>query len=204
VIPVLVAAGADPARAALFAPHLQAILPRYGITTPERVAGFVGQVVIESAGLRTLEEGLTYTTTARLRAVWPSRFPSDAAAAPFVRNPQALADFVYAGRNGNGPQASGDGWRFRGRGLKQLTGRANYASAARQTGRPYVEQPDLVAQPMDAVLTAAVFWAGSGCSAAADAQDWDAVTRAVNGPAMLQRAERAAASRAALRALAVA
>ena len=135
--------------------------------------------------------------------MWPSRFPNAAAGAPFAGNPRALANRVYAGKIGNGDEASGDGWRFRGRGLKQLTGRANYARAATRCGRPYLDQPDLVALPDDAVLTACAFWVDAGCNERADAQDWDGITRAVNGPAMLQAVQRARASRAALRAMAV-
>jgi putative chitinase len=201
-LPVLIAAGVKPTQARAFLPVLQAMLPRWGIDNPARVAGWLGQVVVESAGMTALEEGLHYTTAARLVRVWPSRFPTAAAAAPFVGRPKELANRVYAKRNGNGDEASGDGWRYRGRGLKQLTGRTNYANAARRAQRDYVGNPDLVALPDDAVLTAAIFWADSGANAAADAQDWDRCTRLVNGPAMLQAAERARASRAALRAMA--
>lgn len=90
-------------------------------------------------------ESLTYTSAARIRAVWPSRFPTLASAEPFVRNPQGLANRVYGGRMGNtGPD---DGWRYRGRGLAQITGRANYARAARELGRDLAGAPDLALQP---------------------------------------------------------
>jgi len=97
---------------------------------------------------------------------------------------------VYAGRLGNGDEASGDGWRFRGRGLKQLTGRYNYTQAALALGQPYVERPDLVAEPGGACLTAAWFWSQHGCNTFADSSQWDAITRVVNGPGMLQAFER--------------
>lgn len=201
-LPVLIAAGVQPTQARAFLPVLQSMLPRWGIDNPARVAGWLGQVVVESAGMTALEEGLHYRTAARIAAVWPSRFPGGSGAAAFVGRPRELANRVYAKRNGNGDEASGDGWRFRGRGLKQLTGRANYAAAARRAQRDYVSNPDLVALPDDAVLTACIFWTDSGANAAADAQDWDRCTRLVNGPAMLQAVQRARASRAALRAMA--
>lgn len=204
MIGVLTAAGAHPTQARAFAPALMAAFPRFGFTTRERQAAFIGQVMIESTRLTELEEGLSYKTLARLREVFRAfRTMPDAQARAYLQNPKGLANFVYAGRNGNGPEASGDGWRYRGRGLKQLTGRANYSAAALRLGRPYVEQPDLVALPEDAVLTACAFCVNNpGFFAAADAQDWDGVTRIVNGPGMVQAAERARASRAALRAMA--
>lgn len=181
----LIAAGLAPTQARQFAEPLAAACARFDINTPARLAGFVAQCHIESAGFTRLEEGLSYSTPERIRAVFPSRVPSLADAARLVRQPQALANRVYSGRLGNGDEASGDGWRYRGRGIVQLTGRANYADAATALGRPYVEQPELVAQPADACLTAAWFWHSRKLSILADSAQWDAITRAVNGPAML-------------------
>ncbi len=185
-VATLVAAGVPPTQARLFAEPLAAACARFGITTPARVAGFVAQCRVESADFTRLEENLMYTRPERIREVWPSRVPSLADAAPLARNPQRLANRVYASRLGNGPEASGDGWRYRGRGLKQLTGRANYADAATALGRPYLEQPDLVAMPADACLTAAWYWHTIKGNVLADSAQWDAITRAVNGPGMLQ------------------
>lgn len=186
----LIAAGLAPTQARQFAEPLAAACARFDINTPARLAGFVAQCHIESAGFTRLEEGLSYSTPERIRAVFPSRVPSLADAARLVRQPQALANRVYSGRLGNGDEASGDGWRYRGRGIVQLTGRANYADAATALGRPYVEQPELVALPPDACLTAAWFWHSRKLSILADSAQWDAITRAVNGPAMLHAAER--------------
>ena len=194
-VATLVAAGIGPTQARQFAPALGAACARFQINTPARVAAFVAQCRVESAGFTQLEEGLFYTTPERVRQVFPSRVPSMAAAAGLVRRPQALANRVYADRLGNGDEASGDGWRYRGRGLKQLTGRANYAAAAVGLGRPYVEQPELVALPDDACLTAAWYWHAAECNVLADSGQWDAITRAVNGPGMLQAAVRAQYSR---------
>lgn len=181
----LIAAGVPPTQARAFAAPLAAACSRYDITTPARIAGFIAQIRVESSDLTHLEENLNYTTPERIRAIFPSRVASLADAARLVRNPKALANCVYAGKIGNGDEASGDGWKYRGRGLKQLTGRSNYADAAAELGRPYVEQPDLVALPDDACLTAAWFFASVKGNLLADSAQWDAITRAVNGPAML-------------------
>lgn len=198
----LVAAGLAPTQARLFADPLAAACARFGIDTPARIAGLIGQCRAESAGFTRLEEGLYYTTPERILAVFPSRVQTLAKAATLARNPKALANCVYAGRLGNGDESSGDGWAFRGRGLIQLTGRDNYAAAAAGCGKLYLERPDLVAQPEDACLTAAWFWAAGGMNALADAHNWDAITRRVNGPAMLHAAERRAYSEEAEAALA--
>lgn len=200
-IDTLIRCGLHPTQARAFADPLAAACARFGIDTPRRVAGFVAQCRVESADFTRLEEGLFYTTPARIRAVFPSRVKSEADAATLARNPRALANRVYAGRLGNGDEASGDGWAYRGRGLIQLTGRDNYAAAAAACGKLYLERPDLVAQPEDACLTAAWFWASAGLNALADTRNWDGITRRVNGPAMLHKAERAAATLAALEAL---
>lgn len=186
----LIACGLSPTAARRFAVPLAAACERFGITTPARLAAFIAQCRVESAGFTQLEEGLFYRDAERLVRIFPSRIKSIAVAQGLVRNPQALANVVYADRLGNGNQASGDGWRFRGRGLKQLTGRANYTEAAAALGRPYVEQPDLVAEDADACLTAAWFWHKTGCTPLADTWQIGEITRRVNGPAMLQASER--------------
>ena len=95
--------------------------------------------------MKPREEALFYSSAARIRAVWPSRFPTDAAAAPYARNPRGLANRVYNGRMGNRPD-SDDGWTYRGRGLAQITGRDNYGRAGRELSLPLLEQPDLALQ----------------------------------------------------------
>ena len=191
----LVAVGIGPTQARQFAPFLATACARFGISTPSRVSAFVAQCRVESAGFTQLEEGLSYSTPERVRQIFPSRVPSLAVAATLVRKPQALANRVYFGRLGNGDEASGDGWRFRGRGLKQLTGRANYTDAAVELGRPYVDHPEWVALPEDASLTAAWYWHTAKCNILADSAQWHAITRAVNGPGMLQAELRAQSSR---------
>jgi putative chitinase len=182
----LIEAGIGPTQARQFIEPLSAACARFGINTPARLAGFIAQCRVESANFTTLEEGLSYRTPERIRQVFPSRVPTLADAALLVRNPQALANRVYANRLGNRDEASGDGFRFRGRGLKQLTGRDNYTDAAEALNRPYVTNPELVALPEDACMTAAWFWHTAKANILADSAQWDAITRAVNGPGMLQ------------------
>lgn len=186
-VATLIAAGIGPTQARQFAEPLAAACRRFDITTPPRVAGFIAQCRVESSGFTQLEEGLSYRSPERIWDVFRRLRPRGMSGlALLVRNPQGLANAAYAGVNGNGDEASGDGWRYRGRGLKQLTGRANYADAAEALGRPYLERPDLVAQPEDACLTAAWYWHTAKCNILADSAQWDAITRAVNGPGMLQ------------------
>lgn len=92
--------------------------------------------------MQPVNENLYYASAARIREVWPKRFTSIAAAIPYVRNPQRLANRAYAGRMGNGPEASGDGWRYRGRALPQLTGKENYRKASKLVGVDLVSDPD--------------------------------------------------------------
>lgn len=186
----LVAAGIAPTQARIFCDPLRDACERFGINTPVRIAGFVAQCRVESAGFTQLEENLYYTSPDRIRRIFPSTVPDLEVAARIARNAKALANRVYSGRLGNGNEASGDGWRFRGRGLKQLTGRANYTEAALALGQPYVEHPDLVAEPGGACLTAAWYWHRHGLNTFADSSNWDAITRVVNGPGMLQAFER--------------
>ena len=153
------------------APLLAAWLAPAGIDTPLRQAHFLGQAAFESWYFTRLEEDLDYTAPriAFLRDRLKDR--ADALAG----KPEALGNAAYAFVNGNGDEASGDGWRFRGRGLFQLTGRANYAMAG------YLDRPDEVAMPEGAVKSAIGFWTARHANAAADADDTACVTRLVNG-----------------------
>lgn len=182
----LVAAGLHPTQARQFLAPLVAACTRFDILSAPRLAGFIAQCRVESTDFTRLEESLAYRTPERLRAVFPSSVPSFLDASKLIAaGPRAIANRVYAGRLGNNNEESGDGWRFRGRGVLQLTGRNNYADAAESLGRPYLEQPDLVAQPDDACLVAAWYWHTIKGNVLADSAQWDAITRAVNGPAML-------------------
>jgi putative chitinase len=186
-VATLIAAGVGPTQARTFAEPLANACTRFDILTPARMAGFVAQCRVESANFTSLEEGLSYRSADRIADVFKRLRPRGMdGIAKLVRNPQGLANAAYAHILGNGDEASGDGWRYRGRGLKQLTGRDNYARAAEALGRDYLEQPELVALPDDACMTAAWFWHQAKGNLLADGAQWDAITRAINGPAMLQ------------------
>jgi len=189
-VQALIAAGIAPAQAREFVQPLALACQRFDIDTPARVGAFVAQCRVESSAFTALEESLWYRDPDRLRRIFPSRIPDLMTAAMLVKAPERLANRVYSDRLGNGNEASGDGWRYRGRGLKQLTGRANYGDAAEALGRPYLEHPELVAKPVDACLTAAWFWHANKCNILADSAQWDAITRVVNGPGMVAKDER--------------
>lgn len=154
-------------------------LAHYGIlNSAQRLSHFLGQVLHETRALQRLEESLNYSAT-RLMAVWPARFPSLELAERYAMNPQRLATYVYGGRMGN--RMPSDGFRFRGRGLVQLTGRANYVEMGILTGLDLVAEPDLVLRPEHAVQIAAAFWQSHGCNEAADTDDVRRVTTRLNG-----------------------
>ena len=153
---------------------------RFGISTPKQQAAFIGQCGHECGGFRVLEEGLTYSAE-RLTKVWPKRFPTLAAAQPYARNPKALANLVYANRMGNRDEASGDGYRFRGRGCIQTTGSANYHHAGKALDVDLIMNPDLVSTPEYAALTAGFFWSTHGLNALAEAGDHKTITKRING-----------------------
>lgn len=152
---------------------------RFGINTPQRQAAFIGQCGHECGNFRILEENLNYRAEA-LQKLWPKRF--DAAKAQMcARNPKLIANTVYSNRMGNRDEASGDGHRFRGRGCIQLTGHANYFHASKALGVDFVMQPELVATPKYAALTAGWFWDTQKLNALADVGNWVAMTKKING-----------------------
>ena len=114
-----------PEKRAEYLPHMQIAMAEFGITTRLREAAFLSQIAHESQGLMRLEENLNYSAQ-RLRAVFPKRFPTDAIANAFARQPEKIANSIYANRIGNGPPESGDGFRYRGRGFIQITGKEGY------------------------------------------------------------------------------
>jgi putative chitinase len=195
----LVAAGISPTAARRFVEPLNAALDRFEITSRTQVAAFIAQASHESMGFTRLEENLYYTSAERVRKIFSGRVHDMETAARLCRNPRALADHVYANRLGNGDAASGEGWKYRGRGLFQLTGFANYYAAGAALGRPYKAEPDLVAEPIDACLTAAWYWQMRGLNKMADI---DEITRAINGPAMAGASDRRQLYEEAARALA--
>ena len=159
-------------------------LALYEINTPQRIAAFIAQVAHESADFQQSEENLNYSWQA-LRQTWPSRFPTDDFAKGYHRQRERIANHAYANRNGNSDEASGDGWRFRGRGLIQVTGRANYLTYSKAIVEPTVmTNPDQLALPRHAALSACWFWRQNGLNALADRGDevsFNEITHRING-----------------------
>lgn len=179
-VDVMLAAGINPTAAKMHADHLAATCAQFGIRTMAQQACFLGQAAHETMGFTKFEENLYYSTPERIHAIFPERVPTIDDAQKLARNPQALANRVYSDRYGNGDEASNDGWDYRGRGAFHLTFRSNYEEAADALGRPYVDDPALVALPDDAALTAAWFFSSKGCLAPAGSWDIKAVTKIIN------------------------
>jgi putative chitinase len=151
---------------------------KYDISTPKRQAYFIGQCMHESGGFKQLKENLNYSAKG-LMATWPSRFPDIDTAEKYERNPEKIANKVYAGRMGN--TEDGDGAKYIGRGLIQLTGKENYANCGNAIGVDLVANPDLLSTPKYAALSAGWFWNRKGLNAFADADDIDTITKRING-----------------------
>jgi putative chitinase len=161
---------------------------KYGISQDKDVlAAFLAQIAVESAEMNRLDENLSYSAE-RLVAVWPKRFPTLAVAAQYARNPHALGDFVYSNRMGNGDAASGDGYKYRGRGLKMITGKANYKACGDALGVDLLRNPDHLLTKPGAAMSAAWYWNSKGLSSIADdlpddndEADFVTITKLING-----------------------
>jgi putative chitinase len=159
---------------------LEDTFAKYDINTPERQAAFIGQCAHESGNFKTLEENLNYKPEALMR-VWPSRFPDIATAMKYAHNPEMIANKVYGGRMGNGPEETGDGWKYHGRGLIQLTGKENYANCGSGIGVDLLSNPNLLNTPEYAALSAGWFWGKRGLNLLADSGDIETMTKRING-----------------------
>lgn len=157
------------------------IPPGTSLTTPLRRAHFMAQLAHETGGFKRLVENLNYSAEA-LQRTWPSRFDA-AMAKAYARQPERIANRVYGGRLGNGPEASGDGWRYRGRGFIQLTGRDNYARYSHLVfgDDRLVRDPSQAAEPAVAMRIALAYWDANGLNTLADKDDLEGITRRING-----------------------
>lgn len=153
---------------------------KFVIATPRQQAGFIGQCSHECGNFRILEENLNYRAETLMK-LWPKRFPTLEFAKQYEKNPKRIANSVYSNRMGNRDEASGDGFRFRGRGCIQLTGHAGYYHAGQDLGVDFVKDPDLVATPKYAALTAGWFWSTHNCNTLAENGDWTGLTKKING-----------------------
>jgi len=179
-VDVLTALGVPSADAEKWLPWLNKTMVKYGIDTPVRQAMFLSQLAHESGNFRHVVENLNYSAEA-LRRVFGKYFPTDALAQKYARKPEMIANRVYADRMGNGNEASGDGWKYRGRGLIQLTGTNNYANYSMHAHNNALVDPDIVAQPEYAADSAGWFWATNRLNQLSDTGDVRAVTRRING-----------------------
>lgn len=177
----LVAAGlCSPEVAMRWTPALNETMERFDISNKYRIAAFLAQVAHESGGFKFVVENLNYSADALLR-VFPKYFPTPEIANEYARQPERIANRAYANRMGNGDEASGDGWAYRGRGLIQLTGKNNYASFSLQMDNNCLVEPDIVAEPKLAALSAGWYWNSRNINPVADTDDIKEVTRLVNG-----------------------
>lgn len=163
---------------------LNRAMARFGVTSKVRKAAFLAQIGHESAGLTRFEENLNYTAQG-LAKTWPNRFADggkpNALAMALARKPAAIASVVYANRMGNGPEASGDGWKYRGRGPIQITGREMYVAAGAGIGAPLSQEPELLLDPEYGCAAAGWFWSVKGCNELADTGQFVAITKKING-----------------------
>ncbi len=193
----LTAAGIKREVAEKWLPHVQKAMARFGIESERQVAAWLAQTAHESGGYTMLVENLNYKA-ATLAACWPQRFAvlgpdkkpvkddkgkltPTAVANSIAGKPELIANMVYSSRMGNGPAESGEGWKYRGRGLKQLTGKDNYTRCGAALELDIVANPDLLLEPEGAALSAAWFWSVNKCGALADADDFVGLTKKING-----------------------
>ena len=193
----IISAGVKPDVAAKWLAPIQVACEKYQINTKFRIAAFLAQCAHESGGFTMLEENLNYKA-ATLAACWPNRFavlgpdkkpvkdnkgkntPTKLAES-IAGKPELIANLCYSSRMGNGPAESGDGWLYRGRGLKQLTGKDNYTRCGNAIGADFVNNPDLLLQPQYAALSAGWFWSANKLAEFADKEDIEGMTKKING-----------------------
>ena len=162
--------------------NLLNILPEYDIDTPKRVAAFMAQCGHESGGFTLMQENLNYSAKG-LRGTFSKYFPNDEVAKLYERKPQMIANRVYANRMGNGDEASGEGWYFRGRGIVQITGKNNYTKCSQSLfeSNVLVENPDLLLETEYAIHSACWFWSAARLNELADIGDMKTMTKRING-----------------------
>lgn len=181
------AAGISQATAERWHPHMEKVIAAFHIDTPKRLAAFIAQIGTESGGFSTIRESFNYSAEG-LRVTFPTRITAEQAV-KFGRRPgeksvpierqAAIANHLYGGRYGN--NTAGDGWKFRGRGLKQVTFYDNYLNCGNALGLDLVGNPELLIDDANAAMSAGWYWSFAGCSMFADADDFVGLTRAING-----------------------
>jgi putative chitinase len=157
---------------------LQATFDKYEINNARRQSAFLGQCAHESGNFKTLQENLRYSAVSLMK-VWPSRFPNLEVANQYASNQEKIANKVYSGRMGN--TEDGDGWKYHGRGLIQLTGKENYERCGLAINVDLLSDPDLLLDPRYAAMSAGWFWNKKGLNELADAQEHGQITKRING-----------------------
>ena len=152
----------------------------FDIVTENRISAFLAQIGHESGSLSSISENLNYSASILIRQ-WPRHFPTEAFAQGYHRQPQKIANRAYANRMGNGTEASGDGWKYRGRGLIQLTGKNNYILLSEYFGEDFVGNPDMLLQPVWCCLSAGWYWETNSLNKLADVNDIIAISKRING-----------------------
>jgi len=163
-----------------FLEPLNECFDKFEINTPTRQASFLGQVMHESNHLKTLVENLNYGAKG-LMGTWSKRFPTMEIAAQYERQPEKIANKVYADRLGNGSEESGEGWKYRGRGAIQCTGKSNYEACGKSLGLDLIGSPELLEQPSGAIASAGWFWSTHGLNQRADIGDIVGISKVING-----------------------
>lgn len=183
-----VGTGCTVANAKKWLPALSQAMQEFRINTPRRAAAFLANVGVESGGLTRVVENLNYSAE-RMAVVWPTRYAvpgsspkrPNALAVRLAHNPEALANNVYADRMGNGPEASGDGFQFRGRALIQITGRDNHTRIGKRLGLDLVNHPELLEEPINAARSSCQIWVDMGCNEMADKDMFSQIVKSING-----------------------
>lgn len=158
---------------------LNDFLPKYNINSPQRIAAFIAQCSHESGHFEKLIENLNYGAKG-LVMTWPKRFTTSELATKYERRPEMIANFVYANRLGNGDESSGEGWKYRGRGLIQLTGKTNYQAFANSIGMNLDDVPKYLETKQGAVEAACWFWKENNLNKWVDANDFDGLSDVIN------------------------
>ena len=157
----------------------KSLFEKYGINTPLRISHFMAQISHES-GLKPISENLNYSAVGLL-TIFSKYFPDNKIAINYSKHPERIANRVYANRMGNGSEASGEGWKYRGRGFIQITGKENYFRLANDTDLDCLKNPDILLEEANAMISALWFWNLKGLNTLADKNDIIGITTRING-----------------------
>lgn len=176
---ILIKLGCRASLAQTYGPHIESAMVEHGILSNRASAMFLAQILHESGKLTAVKENLNYSEQGLVKTF--KKYFDRNNARLYARNPEKIASRVYASRMGNGPEESGDGWKFRGRGLIQVTGKNNYLACGKSLGKDLVKDPSYLETPEGAARSAAWFWEANNLNRSAEAGDIKSNTRIING-----------------------